>query len=527
MRRDHSAMGGRRWSIARQPARSDTVSAAEHERLRRDHAALRDQYRGRPRGALGRGPVGGRSRHRPDDHRRERPTAVPVAGRPAVPAGGRCLPVDQGGRPVGLVDPVHRRASDAARPPDTHRPGRPGPHHPADRRRAGRPRLRRPRPPEGGRLPDHPGRPDAPRRRGRRRAPGVAQRGQPVRRAREDDRLRVRRPGGDGDERGEAGPAAGVPERRARPQGRRAGGAARGRGGRELQPRRRQRARRPSPSTPSSCPAPTVARSWSTPSRTAPSPSAASTAPSRAWSRSCTRSASTWTRPWSGLAARQRRPTRRDGPRRDRPRPSPGRPPRGRLAVGGGGPDAARRPDRRRPRRTPQADGRLLRGDPRPPGDVRQPVRDRPAQRPALPRAEGAELRARAGQPPQVRVPGQHVPRAADAAQRGPGLLRGASRADVRRHQRAPGGVPPRHPRVGQAPAGAAQRDPRPVQGRGRSDGARVLLVRPALGAGGDLLHAARTSRRARHRPARRDRRTTSPRSTPTSCGSSRSCSTW
>ena len=42
-------------------------------------------------------------------------------------------------------------------------------------------------------------------------------------------------------------------------------------------------------------------------------------------------------------------------------------------------------------------------------------------------------------------------------------------------HQRAPGGVPARHPRLGQAPARAAQRDPRPVQGRGRADGARVL----------------------------------------------------
>ena len=207
-----------------------------------------------------------------------------------------------------------------------------------------------------------------------------------------------------------------------------------------------------------------------------------------------------------GRAARQRRPLAVTDLDADRPRPAPGRPPRGRLAVGGRRADAARGADRRRARRTPQADGRLLRGDARPAGDLRQPVRARPAQRPALPRAEGAERRARAGQPPQVRVPGQHVPRAADAAQRGPGLLRGAPRADVRRHQRAAGGVPPRHPRVGQAPAGAAQRDPRPVQGRGRPDGARVLLVRPAPGAGGDRLDAARTSRRARHRPAGRGR---------------------
>ena len=89
-------------------------------------------------------------------------------------------------------------------------------------------------------------------------------------------------------------------------------------------------------------------------------------------------------------------------------------------------------------------------------------------------RAQGAERRAGAGQPAQVGVPGQHVARAADAAERRPRVLRGPARADVRRDQRAPGGVPPRHPRVGQAPAGAAQRDPGPVQGRGRPHGARV-----------------------------------------------------
>ena len=109
-----------------------------------------------------------------------------------------------------------------------------------------------------------------------------------------------------------------------------------------------------------------------------------------------------------------------------------------------------------------------------------EPVGARPAERPAVPRAEGAERRARARQPAQVGVPGEHVARAPDAAQRRPRLLRGAAGADVRRDQRAPGGVPPRHPRVGQAPAGAAQRDPRPVQGRGRPDGAGVLVVRAA-----------------------------------------------
>ena len=70
------------------------------------------------------------------------------------------------------------------------------------------------------------------------------------------------------------------------------------------------------------------------------------------------------------------------------------------------------------------------------------------AQRAAVPRAEGAEPRARAGEPAQVGVPGEHVARAAHPAQRGARLLRGAARAHVRRHQRAPGGVPARHPRI-------------------------------------------------------------------------------
>ena len=106
------------------------------------------------------------------------------------------------------------------------------------------------------------------------------------------------------------------------------------------------------------------------------------------------------------------------------------------------------------------------------------------------------------------------------------GLLRGAAGADVRRHQRAPGGVPPRHPRLGPAPAGAAQRDPRPVEGRGRPDGAGVLLVRPAVRARGHRVDApgagrARTASSCASRSA-----TASARCTPTSSGSSRWCST-
>ena len=93
------------------------------------------------------------------------------------------------------------------------------------------------------------------------------------------------------------------------------------------------------------------------------------------------------------------------------------------------------------------------------------------------------ERRARDRQPAQVGVPGEHVARAADAAQRRARLLRGAAGADVRRDQRAPGGVPARHLRLRPAPARAAQRDPRPVQGRGRPDGAGVLARSTSRGA--------------------------------------------
>ena len=89
------------------------------------------------------------------------------------------------------------------------------------------------------------------------------------------------------------------------------------------------------------------------------------------------------------------------------------------------------------------------------------------------------------------------------------------------------GGVPPRHPQLRPAPARAAQRDPRPLQGRGGADGAgargvpvvgtrwstRLSLVRERAGA-------------ARHQPGARRGAPRSARCWPTRCGSSRSCST-
>ena len=170
--------------------------------------------------------------------------------------------------------------------------------------------------------------------------------------------------------------------------------------------------------------------------------------------------------------------------------------------------------------------GGLHRGDARPAGDVREPVRAGAAQRPALPRPEGAEPGAGAGQPAQVGVPRQHVPRAPDPAERGARVLRGAARADVRRHQRAAGGVPPRHPRLGSPPAGAPQRDPRPLEDRGREDGPGVLGDRPAVRARGRRGDAARAGGRPRGSTSPSTSPTTSTSCTPTCSGSSRSCST-
>ena len=90
------------------------------------------------------------------------------------------------------------------------------------------------------------------------------------------------------------------------------------------------------------------------------------------------------------------------------------------------------------------------------------------------------------------RVPGQHVARAADAAERDPRLLAGAARGDVRRGEREAEGVPRRHPLLGQPPALAHQRRPRPVEGRGRADRARGRAVLAPRRARARRRHGAR-----------------------------------
>ena len=83
------------------------------------------------------------------------------------------------------------------------------------------------------------------------------------------------------------------------------------------------------------------------------------------------------------------------------------------------------------------------------------------------------ERGARRRQPDEVRVPRQHVPRAAHAAQRDHRLLRGApGRADGRPHREA-ARVHQRHLQQRQASALPDQRHPRSVQGGSRQDDAR------------------------------------------------------
>ncbi len=116
--------------------------------------------------------------------------------------------------------------------------------------------------------------------------------------------------------------------------------------------------------------------------------------------------------------------------------------------------------------------------DRQPAGRVRRGARRDRAE--AL-RADAAaeERRARRREPDEVRVPRQHVARAADAAQRHHRLLRGAPGRPDGRDDRPAARVHRRHLQQRQASALADQRHPRPVEGRSRQDDAR-----PGAGAG-------------------------------------------
>ena len=171
--------------------------------------------------------------------------------------------------------------------------------------------------------------------------------------------------------------------------------------------------------------------------------------------------------------------------------------------------------------------GPLLRQGDRAAEDLRRPGGDRDRERAAVPRDPGQEPAARDREPAQVRVPRQHVARAAHAAQRDHRLLRSAARAAVRRAQRQAGRLPEGHPLVGPAPALADQRHPRPVEDRGRAHGARARrrsTCPTAISQCDDADSRARAA--ARHRARHATSIRGSARSSPTSASSSRSCST-
>ena len=141
--------------------------------------------------------------------------------------------------------------------------------------------------------------------------------------------------------------------------------------------------------------------------------------------------------------------------------------------------------------------------------------------------AAAEERRARRREPHEVRVPRQHVARAAHAAQRHHRLLRGAQRRPDRRADRAAARVHRRHLQQRQAPAVADQRHPRSVEGRSRQDDAR-----PRAGAGrrrcsSNSLSIVREKAAARHIRLEHGRRPrTWARFRPTRARSSRSSTT-
>ena len=177
--------------------------------------------------------------------------------------------------------------------------------------------------------------------------------------------------------------------------------------------------------------------------------------------------------------------------------------------VAGADPGAAEAVARAAPdqRRAAGQDARAAAAEPR---HRDQERRDR--ARPRGPRGEGGP--ARPELEVQVGVPGQHEPRAAHAAELAAHPLADAGRE--RRRQPAPPADRVRRddPRGRQRPARADQRHPRPVQGRGRQDGAqpraagprRPLRGRRARLPAGGRAELARVPHRARPRAAPRAR---------------------
>jgi len=107
---------------------------------------------------------------------------------------------------------------------------------------------------------------------------------------------------------------------------------------------------------------------------------------------------------------------------------------------------------------------------------------------------------ARPGLQVQVRIPGQHVARAAHSAQQPVDSGQGARRKRRRQSDRQAARVRPQYQRVRRRPAQANQRSARPLQGRGRQDGGGAARDRGSRTAflRGAQLHRSRPSSRAR-----------------------------
>ena len=141
-------------------------------------------------------------------------------------------------------------------------------------------------------------------------------------------------------------------------------------------------------------------------------------------------------------------------------------------------------------------------------------------------RLERDERVARARQRGEVAVPGQRQPRAANADERDPRLHRRAPRRRGRSAQRRAEGVARLGPARRAGPARADQRDPRPVEDRGREAHPRCRAVRPARARRGGR-RAAPLAGRAEGDPARlARRRARRPRWCSTASASARSSST-
>ena len=410
---------------------ASVVDASEIEAATGPRGCPRGDH-GHQRGAHRDGPVGVRPRPRPRHHRRQRPPAVSCRRRADPPRRRRRCTVSPGRRGCPTTSSsTWRDTRCSARPRLPRRSRRTRPAHHPDPGRARRPRLRPPGDPADRRLPHDHGRADAARRRRRRRASGVAYRGRPVRRSSDHAAHRVRRSGSHRRPQPRPRARARSSQRRTRGKVGPTGGTGQGRRGGELQPRPRhgalddRRARRAAvrhrrrlvdgvrrASSASSCARPT--------------------APSDEVLSSC-------------AGRRSRCTTRSSAGRRSEARPLQIADMQGstldvhqQVLHDAGWRSMVAVPMLREGSIVGVLVMRRLRAGDFPEetlrtaADLRQPVGTGDPQRPAVPRARTQVQRVGGGQPPQVRVPRQHVARTAHPPQCRHRLLGGVARPHVR-----------------------------------------------------------------------------------------------